>query len=170
MKTKIVIQEEKALTPERFVQTFKPSAVLVYEVYGLPWKAIIAQAALETGWLKKPVTDLYTGRNSFNLFNIKGEGPAGSVMAYDLAYINGKAVKRLHKFRAYHNYEESFEDYAQLITGNKRYQAALQVADNPENYVRQIQRSGYAEDPRYAEKLIQIMRKYIKDEEIELID
>ncbi|NLW55960.1 MAG: hypothetical protein GX050_04980 [Firmicutes bacterium] len=158
------------MTPERFVQTFKPSALLINEIYGLPWKAIIAQAALETGWLRKPVTDLTTGRNSFNLFNIKGEGPAGSVMAYDLEYINGRAVKKLHKFRAYHNYEESFEDYARLITENKRYQAALQVAYDPELYVRQIQRSGYAEDPRYAEKLIQIMRKYMKDEDSEVLE
>jgi len=152
------------LTPERFIQTFKPSALLINELYGLPWKAILAQAALETGWLRNPVTDVTTGRQSFNLFNIKGEGPAGSVLAYDLEYINGRAVKKLQKFRAYNNYEESFEDYARLITESPRYKAALQKAYDPELYVREMQRSGYAGDPRYAEKLIQIMRKYLKDE------
>ncbi|HHT48090.1 MAG TPA: hypothetical protein GXZ98_02185 [Firmicutes bacterium] len=152
------------MTPEAFVETFKPYAKIVYEVFGLPWRAVLAQAALETGWLRAPVTDLETGRNSYNLFNIKGQGPAGSVKAYDHQYINGRLVKRVHQFRAYHNYEESFIDYAQLITENPRYQPALAVAEDPEAYVRRIQQAGYAEDPRYAEKLIQIMRKYIRDE------
>jgi len=152
------------MTPEEFVTTFKPYAKIIEEMYGLPWRAVLAQAALETGWLRNPVTDLETGRLSYNLFNIKGEGPAGSVKAYDEQYINGRLVKRVHRFRAYHNYEESFIDYARLITENPRYQEALDVAADPEAYVRRIQKAGYAEDPRYAEKLIQIMRKYIQEE------
>ena len=153
------------MSPEEFVETFKPYAKIIYEVFGIPWRAILAQAALETGWLRQPVTDLETGRNSYNLFNIKGQGLAGSVRAYDHQYINGRPVKRIHEFRAYHSYDESFEDYARLITENPRYQGALAVADDPEAYVRRIQQAGYAEDPQYAAKLIQIMRKYIKDEE-----
>jgi flagellar protein FlgJ len=153
------------MSPEEFVETFKPYAKTIYAVFGIPWRAILAQAALETGWLRKPVTDLESGRNSFNLFNIKGQGPAGSVSAYDDQYINGRPVKRVHAFRAYHSYDESFADYARLITENPRYQGALAVAGDPEAYVRRIQQAGFAEDPRYAAKLIQIMRKYIKDEE-----
>ena len=133
-----------------------------------PLRAILAQAALETGWLRKPVTDLETGRNSYNLFNIKGEGPAGSVYAYDEQYINGRPVKKIFRFRAYHNYEESFTDYARLITENPRYEQAMAVAEDPRPCHR-LQQAGYAEDPRYAQKLIQIMRKYIPDEE-EAID
>ena len=34
-----------------------------------------------TGWLTRTVKDRVTGRDSLNLFNIKGEGPAGSVTA-----------------------------------------------------------------------------------------
>ena len=151
--------------PQEFVRMLRPYAKMVYEVFGIPRKAIIAQAALETEWLRKPLADLYTGRNSYNLFNIKGEGPAGSIKAYDLEYINGRPVKAIHEFRAYNNYEESIEDYARLISESKRYEQALEVANDPEEYVRRIQQAGYAEDPRYAEKLIQIMRKYIADDE-----
>ena len=153
------------MSPEEFVETFKPDAKIIYAVFGIPWRAILAQAALETGWLRKTVTDLETGRNSYNLFNIKGQGPAGSVRAYDDQYIYGRPVKRIHEFRAYHSYDESFEDYARLITENPRYRGALAVADDAEAYVRRIQQAGYAEDPGYATKLIQIMRKYIKEEE-----
>ncbi|HHT04891.1 MAG TPA: hypothetical protein GXZ97_01315 [Hydrogenispora sp.] len=153
------------MTPEEFVETLKPYAKTIYAVFGIHWRAILAQAALETGWLRKPVTDLETGRNSYNLFNIKGEGPAGSVRAYDEQYINGRPVRRIFNFRAYHNYEESFEDYARLITESPRYQSAMAVAEDPEAFVYRIQQAGYAEDPRYAQKLIQIMRKYIPDEE-----
>ena len=155
------------MKPEEFVKMLKPYAKIIDEVFGIPWRAIIAQAALETEWLRKPTADLYTGRNSFNLFNIKGEGPAGSVKAYDHEYIRGRSVRVLHEFRAYHNYEESIEDYARLIAESKRYEPALQVASDPEEYVRKLQQSGYAQDPSYADKLIQIMRKYIKDDEDE---
>lgn len=158
-------QGGREMTPEDFVETFKPYAKIMYSVFGIPWRAILAQAALETGWLRKPVTDLRTGRNSYNLFNIKGQGPAGSVKAYDYQYINGQAVKKVFDFRAYHNYEESFEDYARLISESPRYQQAMAVAGDAEAFVRRIQQAGYAEDPSYAQKLIQIMRKYIKDEE-----
>ncbi|NLM37767.1 MAG: hypothetical protein GX202_06545 [Firmicutes bacterium] len=153
------------MTPEKFVALLKPYAKTIHAVFGIHWRAILAQAALETGWLRKPVIDLETGRHSYNLFNIKGEGPAGSVKAYDEQYINGRPVKRVFPFRAYHNYEESFEDYARLIAGNPRYREAMAVAEDPEAFVWRIQQAGYAEDPSYAQKLIQIMRKYIPDEE-----
>jgi len=59
-------------------------------------------------------------------------------------------------FRAYDSYEESFADYARLISQNKRYQHVL-TADNAHEAARQIQKAGYATDPKYASKLINIM-------------
>lgn len=149
------------MTPEEFVRRFRDYAVSIQEETGIPWPVIIAQAALETGWLQNPVVDLYTGHHSFNLFNLKGMGPAGSVKALDTEYAYGRARKVVSEFRAYHSYEESMEDYARLLSESKRYAPVFQVAWSPEEFARGLQAAGYAQDPQYADKLISIMRRYI---------
>jgi flagellum-specific peptidoglycan hydrolase FlgJ len=42
------------------------------------------------------------------------------------------------------------------------------VGGDPEAFARKLQELGYAQDPRYAEKLMMIMRKYIKEDEDDL--
>jgi flagellar rod assembly protein/muramidase FlgJ len=156
------------LAPEEFVALLKPYAKSIQNRTGIHWAVIIAQAALETGWLRSLIVDLYTGRPSYNLFNIKGKGPAGSVQAFDTEYVKGRARRIIDEFRAYHNYEESLEDYVSLLTESNRYKPALAVGGDPEAFARKLQELGYAQDPRYAEKLIMIMRKYMKEESNEI--
>ena len=47
---------------------------------------ILAQIALETGWLKSVTSDRYTGEYSYNLFNIKGSYNGQSVRAATKEY------------------------------------------------------------------------------------
>lgn len=153
------------MEPKDFIDLLELPARSIQNQTGIPWTVIVAQAALETGWLRYPVADINTGRNSYNLFNIKGKGPAGSVQAMDIEYVDGKPRRVLSEFRAYNSYRESLQDYADLITGSERYAPAFQVRDDPEEFARELQKCGYAQDPRYAEKLIAIMRKYLSDME-----
>ena len=44
----------------------------------------------------------------------------------------------------------------QFITGNPRYQQALDKAADPKAYIRELQRAGYATDPNYARKILKI--------------
>ena len=57
------------------------------------------------------------------------------------------------RFRAYGSYEESFRDYARLITQNPRYAQASQQTASVQGYTNGLQRAGYATDPAYAAKL-----------------
>lgn len=149
------------MTPREFVKLLRPHAERVNQRTGIPLEVMIAQAALETGWLKYPTKDRHTGRDSKNLFNIKGQGPAGSVTILTTEYLRGERQKVEAKFRAYNSYEESFEDYAKLLSQNTRYAPAMAVRDNPIEFARQLQRCGYATDPQYADKLISIMRQHL---------
>ena len=149
------------MMPEEFFELLRPHAEKVFEETGIPVEIMLAQAALETGWLKNPIRDKYTGKEAFNLFNIKGEGPAGSVMANDIDYIKGKKVHVEAEFRAYNSYEESFADYASLLTEAQRYAPALAVRDDPVTFAWELQRAGYATDPNYANKLISIMQRHM---------
>lgn len=143
-----------------FINSVLPGAMAIQKRTGIPAAVMIAQAIQETGWGKYITKDMYTGRNSYNLFNIKGNGPAGHATTRTWEVYNGKRVSINANFRAYNNYEESFNDYAALIAGTKRYAPAMAVKHNPEEFARKLQQCGYATDPNYANALISIMRNW----------
>jgi len=125
----------------------------------LPASIVSSQAILETGWGKRVPTDIHTGKFSFNLFGIKGEGSQGSVEVYTHEFVNGKKIKIKAKFRAYKDYAESFIDYGNLILGAKRYKEAVINKDNAEKYIYELWKAGYATDPKYPEKILKIARR-----------
>ena len=72
---------------------------------------------------------------------------------------NGKAVKKVERFRAYDNYGEAFADYARLLSNNNRYAGALNTGSNALAFARGLARGGYATDPAYAEKLASVAQR-----------
>lgn len=120
-------------------------------------EVLVAQAALETGW-GQHVMAAADGNSSHNLFGIKADrawdGP--TVTRRTLEYFDGRPVRVNAAFRAYDDYGAAFDDYARFIRGNPRYAQALSKADDPRAYVHELQRAGYATDPHYARKILQI--------------
>ena len=141
------------LSPSQFGKTFGPAAAAASRQTGVPASIILAQAALETGWgaSAKAV--------SKNLFGIKGTGPAGSVRLPTTEYVHGRKIHIKAKFRKYHNWAESIADHGRLLQ-TSRYRNAMRYKNDPDRFAKELQRAGYATDPRYASKLISIMRKY----------
>jgi flagellar protein FlgJ len=74
-----------------------------------------------------------------------------------LEFIGGAAEKRRESFRAYESVGASVEDYARLIHGSPRYQQALAVGADPCAYAAALGAAGYATDPDYAKKIIEIL-------------
>lgn len=144
--------------PKSFVQAMMPYAQKVAQRLGLSAPALVAQSALETGWGQKIINGS-DNQSSFNLFNIKASRgwEGGKVSKNSLEVEEGIGIKRRSDFRAYDDYEHSFQDYARFITSNQRYQEALKQGDDAGRYVEELQRAGYATDPQYAEKIKQIM-------------
>ena len=73
--------------------------------------------------------------------------------------INGKKVWVDEPFRMYARYADSFNDYATLILNTSRYAAAAALKSDPNRYVDEMARAGYATDPKYADKIKSIMSK-----------
>ncbi|OZI45005.1 flagellar assembly peptidoglycan hydrolase FlgJ [Bordetella genomosp. 5] len=140
-----------------FVSKMSRAANAAADQSGVPARLILGQAALESGWGKREIKHP-DGSTSYNLFGIKaGSSWKGKVVnVLTTEYVNGVAQKVTQPFRAYGSYEESFADYARLIGNSPRYEAVTQ-ARNEVDAARRIQDAGYATDPRYAEKLINIM-------------
>jgi flagellar protein FlgJ len=144
--------------PTAFIQRLLPAATQAAKQLGLEPLALIAQAALETGWGQR-MFKTSAGVDSHNLFGIKATGNwQGDVAVVDtLEYRQGVAQKEKARFRAYDSPEHSLQDYVALIQQNPRYQAALDVASDTKSYFRQLQAAGYATDPNYAEKIVSVL-------------
>lgn len=144
--------------PSAFIQRLLPAATKAAQQLGLEPMALIAQAALETGWGQR-MFKTSSGADSHNLFGIKAHSNwQGDVAVVDtLEYRQGIAQKEKARFRAYDSPEQSMQDYVNLIQQNPRYQAALDAAADAKSYFRQLQAAGYATDPNYAEKILSVL-------------
>ncbi len=127
---------------------------------GIPANFMMGQAALETGWGQHQISAA-NGQPSHNLFGIKaGKDWTGkTVSAVTTEFVNGVPTKKLEKFRAYDNYDQSFNDYAKLLQGNQRYKNVIANAKDAYGFAQGLQKAGYATDPDYAKKLINVINK-----------
>ncbi|HLS82557.1 MAG TPA: flagellar assembly peptidoglycan hydrolase FlgJ [Steroidobacter sp.] len=140
-----------------FIRTMYPHAVAAGRKIGVHPSALLAQAALETGW-GRSVPCKANGECSFNLFGVKASGGWKGAVAGSstLEFEDGVAVRRTEKFRAYASPAESFMDYATLIASSPRYQAVRGTGGDIVSFAAALQDGGYATDPQYAHKIVQI--------------
>jgi len=147
-------------SPEEFVEHILPYAEAAADKLGVSPLLLVSQAALETGW-GKAVIRHSDGNSSFNLFNIKadkrwdGERVSKSTLEYD----NGMAKYEKASFRAYDSYADSFDDYVDFLRTNTRYDFALQQQGNDSLFIKNIHKAGYATDPNYSDKVINILHR-----------
>ena len=132
---------------EDFLRQLRPHAEQAARELGVDPNALLAQAALETGW----------GRSvpSNNLFGIKAgsEWSGATVNVPTLEFEAGIPVRKVERFRAYDSPADSFRDYAALIRDSSRYASARGAGDNVEAFATALQQGGYATDPHYAQKI-----------------
>lgn len=145
-----------------FVKTLMPYAEEVTEDMEITPQILIAQAALETGW-GQHVQKLPNGKSSYNVFNIKADSrwSGDTLKVNTLEYRDGVAQQERASFRVYSSYQESFRDYVNFIKTNPRYEVALAVVSDPEGYAKELQHAGYATDPHYADKVIDIYQREV---------
>ena len=144
---------------DEFVSTMLPMAKAAAARIGVDPKYLVAQAALETGW-GKSVMRAEDGSSSHNLFGIKAgqSWQGGQARAITSEFRDGAMVKETAQFRSYNSYQDSFHDLVTLLQSNDRYKEVVKSADNPEQFVRELQKAGYATDPDYASKISQIAK------------
>ncbi|GIU09853.1 MULTISPECIES: flagellar assembly peptidoglycan hydrolase FlgJ [unclassified Shewanella] len=149
---------------DEFVARLYPHAQKAAQSLGTTPEVLIAQSALETGWGQKMVKG-HQGQQSNNLFNIKADkrwqGDKASVST--LEYEQGIAVKQQANFRIYEDIGQSFNDFVSFVSNGDRYQDAMKQAADPQAFIRSLQEAGYATDPKYADKVIQVMKTITRD-------
>lgn len=119
--------------------------------------AVLAQAALETGWGQNVIHD-GAGTPSFNLFGVKAHewnGPSTSIMSMEHGL--GGMQPEQSDFRMYGDWQESISDYLAFLNANPRYRDVVEQGGEPERFARALQQSGYATDPDYASKVLSVL-------------
>lgn len=143
-------------SPEGFVAKVWPHAQRAAEELGVDPRALVAQAALETGWGRRQI-QRGDGASANNLFGIKATGWSGdraTVSTHE--YRNGVRRSERADFRAYASPAESFADYVRLLKKSPRYAQALEAGRDVRGFAQGLQRAGYATDPSYADKITAI--------------
>lgn len=143
-----------AASKEDFLRKLRPHAEQAAREIGVDPDALLAQAALETGW-GRSVPCNAQGDCSFNLFGIKAgtQWSGATVNVPTLEFESGIPVRKVERFRAYDSAADSFRDYAALIRDSSRYANARGAGNNVEAFATALQQGGYATDPHYAQKI-----------------
>lgn len=149
-------------SPTEFVKSLWPLAQHTGKALGVAPQAILAQAALETGW-GQSIMQRPDGRSTHNLFGIKADTrwQGEQVVMPTLEYTHGKAGKRNELFRSYDSYAASFADYANFMRSNPRYSQALLSGNDPELFTQALHAAGYATDPEYSSKINNIINSQV---------
>jgi flagellum-specific peptidoglycan hydrolase FlgJ len=140
------------MPPSAFFAMLTQAAQACQKQTGIPASLTLAQAALESGW--------GTRAPGNNLFGIKPgsswKGPTIDFLTTE--HIDGKDVHLTLTFRAYPNWQASMLDHAQVLLGN--HYAACRRETTGTGWARAVAAAGYATDPKYADKLVSIIRDY----------
>jgi len=147
-------------TAAAFVEVITPYAKAAANELGIDVNAIIAQAALETGWGNHIIKDS-DGKSSLNLFGIKSNAHwAGDrTTVKTLEYKDGIAAKETADFRSYKSMDAAFQDYISFLKNNPRYKHALENTNTAKDWGFQLQQAGYATDPNYGKKIASIVSR-----------
>lgn len=137
-----------------FINSIKEGALKGYEDYGILPSLTIAQAILESGWGSSQLAQMAN-----NLFGIKAfsNWKGDRITLPTTEWHNGEKQTINADFRVYSSFNESIEDHNKLLL-NDRYKPVSECSDYREA-CRKIYECGYATDPEYPNKLIEIIEE-----------
>lgn len=144
---------------EEFITYAAEAAQESRDQYGVPPSVAMAQAILESDWGSSQLT-----REGFAFFGIKcsGQSPHASGCA-ELPTTECDETgcqKAMASFRTYDSPEDSFADYGYLLSSTSRYQPAFDHTEDPKMFAVAVANAGYATDPEYSTKVINLMDEY----------
>lgn len=120
------------MTKYEFVKRFLPEAQAAEKLFRINAVVMLAQAAIESGWGESNLARLH-----HNLFGITGYGPSNEFWHGCRVALKPEGLP----FRKYAGTQNSFFDYARLITS--AYPAAAAVSYDPAAFAHEIAYSKY---------------------------
>ena len=136
---------------------------------GIQADAVLTQAALESGWGKYAVGNMYFGVKDTDgsndneqlltttEYHRSADKKYPVIISVTPCIINNQHYFKYRVkdyFRKYPSPYESFLDHANFLKKNGRYKKALAVSSDSKEFLRAIADAGYATDPQYKKKLL----------------
>ena len=136
-------------TYQQYIDQYKDVAIEQMQRYGIPASITLAQGIFESGAGR---SELAVKAN--NHFGIKCNGWTGRRSYHD-------DDERGECFRAYDNAYESFEDHSKFLSERQRYRGLFNLKrDDYKGWARGLKAAGYATNPQYADRLIELIQLY----------
>lgn len=134
---------------QQYINQYKDIAIEEMHRWKIPASITLAQGLFESG-----AGGSELARRGNNHFGIKCNGWTGRTTYHDDDEHN-------ECFRAYDSPYESFEDHSRFLANSQRYQSlfSLKLTDY-KGWARGLKAAGYATNPQYASKLIEIIQLY----------
>lgn len=150
------------MTNEQFLAASIPAAQQSQRDTRVPTSVTLAQAILESGWGRSSLSA--NDRNFFGMkcFNNVSGAYAAGCKSYSTQECNsaGTCSTTVATFRTYATSAASFTDHGMALKNLSRYAAAFNYTNNPNQFVAEVHKGGYATDPLYTTKLVNLMTKY----------
>jgi LysM repeat protein len=138
------------MTPTDYIDNFKDDAVKEMLIYNIPASITLAQGMLESNYGNSPLAV-----NANNHFGIKCHKEWGGP-----SFIQDDDEKN-ECFRKYNDPLESFSDHSVFLKSRDRYASLFELRrTNYKEWAKGLKEAGYATDPRYPVRLIDIIETY----------
>ena len=151
--------DELARSPENFVQALWPHAQATAGGLGVDPRALLAQAALETGWGRGVIRHA-DGRNSHNVFGIK------ATSEWRRARARGDDGIRKRRGRGPHRRVPRLRFVCRRVRGLRPRPAVAALRPGaagrcrPVAFAHALTGAGYATDPAYGRKMASVINGY----------
>lgn len=141
---------EPKATPLSYIEKYKDDAIREMQMFKVPASITLAQGMLESDNGNSALA-VYAN----NHFGIKCHKDwTGATYTADDDTVN-------ECFRKYPSVYDSYVDHSRFLKDRKRYAALFELKTTDyKGWARTLKTSGYATDPRYAERLIAIIERY----------
>lgn len=146
--TVMAAHSQRMSRPE-YIRKYQLLAISEMNRSGIPASIKMAQACLESSDGNSEMA-----RKSNNHFGIKCKSGWNGGRSYH------DDDEKNECFRKYKTVEDSFVDHTNFLMGNPRYSSLFQLQSTDfTGWARGLKKAGYATDPRYAEKVIDIIEQ-----------
>lgn len=134
---------------QTYIDQYKDLAIEQMLKYKIPASITLAQGLFESAAGRSDLA-----RNGNNHFGIKCHGWTGRTVHHD-------DDERNECFRAYDNVFQSYEDHSRFLANQSRYARLFNLGTSDyKGWARGLKACGYATNPQYANKLIEIIELY----------
>jgi LysM repeat protein len=134
---------------QQYIDQYKDVAIEQMKRWKIPASITLAQGVFESGAGTSELT-----KRGNNHFGIKCHGWTGRTI-----YHNDD--RRNECFRAYNSAYESYEDHSRFLASSQRYSSLFKLKTTDyKGWAKGLKAAGYATNPQYANKLIELIQLY----------